>query len=203
MTLLLSVTCLLKHGIHTASIVFLNTFGVITVCASCSANWNELFKPNFEHQHQLANFWRYKLLISIFGKNCCTRIQINKDQDKDGNYILSDCICVDFRHFQGHRKISTNIVKFDCLSLYMQPEAWEHASANVLPWLMSLILPANTRILCHWYSSRCWPMLRFLHSWYVGRHWLGQGSPMHSMGHPVSYGMTLRPSGLYGSILQD
>ena len=76
-------------------------------------------------------------------------------------------------------------------------------TANVLPWLMSLILPANTRILCHWYSSQRWPTLRFLHSWYVGRHWLGQGSPVHSTGHPVSYGMTLRPSGLYGSILLD
>ena len=76
-------------------------------------------------------------------------------------------------------------------------------TANVLPWLMSLILPANTRILCHWYSSRCWPMLRFLHSWYVGRHRLGQGSSVHSTGHLVCCGMTLRPSSLYGSILLD
>ena len=74
-------------------------------------------------------------------------------------------------------------------------------AANVLPWLMSLILPADTRILCHWYSCQHRPTLRFLHSWYVGRHWLGQGSLVHSTGHPVSCGMTLRPSSLYGSIL--
>src|SRR6266702_453433 len=44
-----SVTCSLKHGIYTACIIFLNTFGATGVCALCSDKQNKLNKPNFEH----------------------------------------------------------------------------------------------------------------------------------------------------------
>jgi hypothetical protein len=109
-----TVTCSLEHGIYTAHIIFVNTFGTSGVSALHSDNQNESIKLNFEWR--TLNFGGGQLFEGVNTK-LLFLTELLHDTNYYCNYIISDPFCINSGHFWSHKKRSQKIVMFGCPAL--------------------------------------------------------------------------------------